>query len=164
MPYKEWNFLVVFVFTHVANAKQSPEAVNNLNYSSAADRCLWNSSPNIPQTTDGLEYNHHSTMLIRFVAHFNIPSVCTYSFNIPNIIQSWASGFHCYKWLNFYHLPRYSDYHRPHTCRTNIKKFSILFQGPRIWNSLPIDIKNAPTFSMFKRMIKPFLRVRQNAT
>ena len=29
---------------------------------------------------------------------------------------------------------RYSDFYRPHTCRTNIKKFSILFQGPRIWN------------------------------
>ena len=59
---------------------------------------------------------------------------------------------------------RYSDYYRPHTCRTNIKKFSILFQGPRIWNSLPIDIKNAPSFTVFKRVIKPFLRVRQNAT
>ena len=45
-----------------------------------------------------------------------------------------------------------------------LKKISILFQGPRIWNSLPIDIKNAPTFSIFKNMIKPFLRVRQNAT
>ena len=44
------------------------------------------------------------------------------------------------------------------------KKFSILLQGPRIWNSLPIDIKNAPTLSIFKRTIKPFLRVRQNAT
>ena len=43
-------------------------------------------------------------------------------------------------------------------------KFSILFQGSRIWNSLPIDIKNASSFSIFKRMIKPFLRVRQNAT
>ena len=41
------------------------------------------------------------------------------------------------------------------TCRTNIKKFSILFQGPRIWNSLPNDIKNAPSFSIFKRVIKP---------
>ena len=45
-----------------------------------------------------------------------------------------------------------------------LKKMSILFQDPRIWNSLPIDIKNAPTFSIFKRTIKPFLRVRQNAT
>ena len=59
---------------------------------------------------------------------------------------------------------RYSDYYRPHTCRTNVKKFSILFQGPKIWNSLPIDIKNAPSFTVFKRVIKPFLRVRQNAT
>ena len=59
---------------------------------------------------------------------------------------------------------RCSDYYRPHTCRTNIKKISILFQGPRIWNSLPIDIKNAPTFSIFKRTIKQFLRLRHNAT
>ena len=59
---------------------------------------------------------------------------------------------------------RYSDYYRPHTCRTNIKKVLILFQGPRIWNSLPIDIKNAPSFSIFKRVIKPFLSARQNAT
>ena len=27
-----------------------------------------------------------------------------------------------------------------------------------------IDIKNAPFFTIFKRVIKPFLRVRQNAT
>ena len=33
--------------------------------------------------------------------------------------------------------------------QNNIKKFSILFQGPRIWNSLPNDIKNAPSFSIF---------------
>ena len=56
------------------------------------------------------------------------------------------------------------QYSTRYSWRTNIKKFSILFQGPRIWNSLRIDIKNVPTFSMFKRMIKPFLRVRQNAT
>ena len=59
---------------------------------------------------------------------------------------------------------RYSDFYRPHTRRTNIKKFSILFQGPRIWNSLPNNIKNAPTFNIFKRVIKPFLRVRQDTT
>ena len=44
------------------------------------------------------------------------------------------------------------------------KKFSILFQGPRIWNSLPSNIKNAPTFNIFKLVIKPFLRVRQDTT
>ena len=35
--------------------------------------------------------------------------------------------------------------------------FSILFQGPRIWNSLPNDIKNAPSFSIFKRVIISYI-------
>ena len=59
---------------------------------------------------------------------------------------------------------RYSDFYRPHTCRTNIKKLSILFQCPRIWNSLPNNIINVPTLNIFRRVIKPFLRVRQDAT
>ena len=59
---------------------------------------------------------------------------------------------------------RYSDFYRPHTCRTNFKKFSILFQGPRIWNCLPNNIINAPTLNIFRRVVKPFLRVRQDAT
>ena len=46
-----------------------------------------------------------------------------------------------------------------------LKKISILFQGPRMWNSLPKDIKNALLLVYsIKRVIKPFLRVRQNAT
>ena len=59
---------------------------------------------------------------------------------------------------------RYSDFYRPQTCRTNFKKISIRSQGPRIWNSLPNNIKNAPTFNIFKRVIEPFLRVRQDTT
>ena len=59
---------------------------------------------------------------------------------------------------------RYSDFYRSQTYRANIKKNSILSQGPRIWNVLPNNIKNAPTFNIFKRVIKPFLRVRQDAT
>ena len=58
---------------------------------------------------------------------------------------------------------RCSDFYCPHSCRTKIKKNSILFEVPSIWNSLPNDIKTAPSFSIFKRVIKIFLRVRQNA-
>ena len=54
---------------------------------------------------------------------------------------------------------KYSDVYRPQTCRTIIKKNSILFQGPRIWKSLPNNIKSASTFNTSKRVIKPFLRV-----
>ena len=44
------------------------------------------------------------------------------------------------------------------------KKIPILFQGLKMWNSLPNNIKNAPTFNILKRVIKPFLRVRQDTT
>ena len=66
--------------------------------------------------------------------------------------------------FSIYSIQDSLTFYGTHTCRTNIKKFSILFQGPRIWNSLLNDIKNVPSFSIFKRVIKPFLRVRQNAT
>ena len=33
-----------------------------------------------------------------------------------------------------------------------------------LWHSLPNNFKNAPTFNIFRRVIRPFLRVRQDAT
>ena len=33
---------------------------------------------------------------------------------------------------------RTSAHFRPHTCRTNIKQFTILYRGPKIWNALPL--------------------------
>ena len=47
---------------------------------------------------------------------------------------------------------RYSDFYRPHTCRTNIKKFKVIEYG-----ILYQAFKDAPTFSVFKRLIKSFL-------
>ena len=41
---------------------------------------------------------------------------------------------------------------------------SITYFDPVARNSLPNNIKNAPTFNIFKPVIKPFLRVRQDAT
>ena len=57
---------------------------------------------------------------------------------------------------------RYSDSYRAHLCRTNTKKFSLLFQGPKIWNSLPNHIKATTSAPSFKRLMKSFLRDRQN--
>ena len=47
--------------------------------------------------------------------------------------------------------------YRMHSCRTNIKKFTILYQGPRVWNCLPASITNLPSFSTFKNKVLEFL-------
>ena len=46
---------------------------------------------------------------------------------------------------------------RVHSCRTNIKKFTILYQGPRVWNCLPASITNLSSFPMFKNKVLEFL-------
>ena len=37
----------------------------------------------------------------------------------------------------------------PHFCRTNIKQFSILYRGRKIWNSLPVSLISSPSISVF---------------
>ena len=40
--------------------------------------------------------------------------------------------------------------------RTEIRKNCVLCSGPRIWNSLPADIKDCPSLYSFKRSIKKY--------
>ena len=42
-------------------------------------------------------------------------------------------------------------------CRTNIKQFSILYRGPKIWNSLPILLISSPSIFVFKKNLKDYL-------
>ena len=47
--------------------------------------------------------------------------------------------------------------YRSHPCRTNLKQFTILYQGPKIWNSLPASITCSPSLPSFKKKILEFL-------
>ena len=39
--------------------------------------------------------------------------------------------------------------------RTNIKQFTILYQGPKLWNSLPHSIIESYNVRSFKRLLNP---------
>ena len=41
--------------------------------------------------------------------------------------------------------------YRSHACRTNLKQFTILYQGPKKWNAVPPQIKLLSSFSSFKK-------------
>ena len=51
---------------------------------------------------------------------------------------------------------RASALFRPHICRTNIKQFTILYQGPKIWNALPPSVTSSSSLSSFKRKFLDF--------
>jgi Reverse transcriptase (RNA-dependent DNA polymerase) len=42
-------------------------------------------------------------------------------------------------------------------CKTEIRKKGIACSGPRIWNSIPVDIRNSVYLSEFKRLTKSYL-------
>ena len=60
-----------------------------------------------------------------------------------------------------YHTRTASNY-RPHFCRTNMKQFTILFQGPKVWNDLPIGITSSTSLQSFRKKILAFLLNRYN--
>ena len=44
--------------------------------------------------------------------------------------------------------------YRPQKCRTNFREFTIFSQGPKLWNSLPDDLKSKATTNSFKIYFK----------
>ena len=43
-----------------------------------------------------------------------------------------------------------ANHYRSHSCRTNLKQFTVLYQGPKIWNSLPTSVTSSSSFFTFK--------------
>ena len=52
---------------------------------------------------------------------------------------------------------RHSNNFRSDFCRTNIKKFTVISQGPTLWNSLPQHVNSAHSLSCFKARLKTYL-------
>ena len=51
---------------------------------------------------------------------------------------------------------RTASNYRTHLCRTNLKQFTILYQGPKIWNSFPVSVTRLSNLS-FKTKMQEFL-------
>ena len=64
--------------------------------------------------------------------------------------------FQCNSQIHSYNTRSANNY-RPHACRTNLKKITILYRGPIIWNSLSSDIRNSGSLFTFKKKMVKFL-------
>ena len=76
-----------------------------------------------------------------------------YSFstgNLPTKFDSVNNSIHSYN-------TRHASFYRLPLCRTNIRQFSISFQGPKFFNTLSSEIKISLTLMSFKYKLKDFL-------
>ena len=64
--------------------------------------------------------------------------------------------FLCSNQVHSYNTRSANNY-LPHTCRTNLKKFTILYRGPKIWNALSSNIRTSVNSCTFKKKMMQFL-------
>ena len=72
--------------------------------------------------------------------------------NVPNAFQIF---FHINRNIHDYELRNADDIQVPYG-RLDIRRFSIVFAGATLWNSLPVYVKNASTIHLFKRYLKNY--------
>ena len=64
-------------------------------------------------------------------------------------LDLFVTGCHIHNYYN----TRTSLHFRSHACQTNTKQFTILFQGPKIWNYLPNSITSIFLLQSFKTKV-----------
>ena len=79
--------------------------------------------------------------------HADVSGLLPYSFNNMFLVTRQVHSYGTRSSEHFY-LPQ---------CRTNIRKFSISFQGPKFFNSLSFEIRNATRTASFCCKLKAFL-------
>ena len=76
-----------------------------------------------------------------------------FSFNHSLLPPKFNDYFSLNKQVHSYATRYANDFHLPF-CRTNLRKFSVSFQGPTYYNSLENDIKQSYSLNSFKTKLK----------
>ena len=95
--------------------------------------------------------------ILRF-CEINKLQVCDFFYRfehnlLPNVYRCFfqqGSDVHPYNTRN-------SRSYRSVQAHSNSRRFCIRFMGPAIWNSLPLNIKQAPNLHIFKKMLRSYL-------
>ena len=102
---------------------------------------------------------HTATLLSQLkvldIFSINSFSVGTFMYSYHQIFCLVSSSFHDL-FLSSNEVHQYETWlasqYRPHFCRTNMTQFSILYRGPKIWNSLPVSLISSPSIFVFKKI------------
>jgi len=108
-------------------------------------------------------FSAHSAPLFSQLNILNIYNIykynlATYMFKIRNSLLP-ALGHHQFvvnSATHEYGTRKKDDLKLPY-CRTNLRQNTICFQGPKLWNNIPADIKQTKSLNIFKRSVKQLI-------
>ena len=110
-------------------------------------RVITKSSSNSHTRPLFVEHNLLNISQIKFIQ----TSEFMYKYNNSLLPSAFSSYFSPILHLS---LTRSNSEYRCIYARTNTRKFSIRFQGPVIWNKLPVNIRAATSYVSFKHLIR----------
>ena len=149
-------YTLIYPYITYCNCTWSSTYVSNLN------RILYLQKRAVRAVTNS-DYRAHSAPLFTKLGILDIFQVNT--FQVAKFMFYYHNQLLPSMFLNLFvtsgqvhnHGTRTVNSYRSHPCRTNLKQFTILYQGPKIWNSLPPTITCSPSFPSFKKKILGFL-------
>ena len=108
-------------------------------------------------------FDAHTDPLFKNLKILNLESI--YKLQIGKFMYQYRSGLLPYSFNDMFLVThrvhsygaRSSEFFYLPQCRTNIRKFSISFQGPKFFNSLSFEIRNATSTASFCCKLKAFL-------
>ena len=111
----------------------------------------------------GAEYLAHTAPLLRTLKILDIFKInaffvacLMYSYHNNLLPDTFNTTFVTNRQVHTYNT-RNVDNYRPYFCRTNIKQFTILHLGPKLWISLPHNLTQLTRYSSFKTSLKKYL-------
>ena len=109
------------------------------------------------------DFDAHTDTLFKNLKILNFENI--YKLQIGKFMYQYKSGLLPYSFNNMFLVThqvhsygtRSSELFYFPQCRTNIRKFSISFQGPKCFNSLSFEMRNAISTASFCCKLKAFL-------
>ena len=132
------------------------------NYPSNLNRLLL-LQKRIVRIIGGVDYFAHTGPLfysLNILDIFNINAFFVacfmYSYHNHFLPNTFDNLFSTHQQIHTYNTRNAANY-CSHYCRTNIKQFTILHQGLKVWNSLPRNLTLSSSYPSFKTSLKKFL-------
>ena len=152
-------YALIYPYITYCNSTWSSTYVSNLNRIFYLQKCVVRAIVN-------LDYRAHSAPLFAKLGILDIFQVN--SFQIAKFMFCYQNQLLPPMFLNLFltssqvhnYGTRAANHYRSHSCRTNLKQFTILYQGPKIWNSLPKSITSSSSLFTFKKKMLQFLSIK----
>ena len=152
-------YALIYPYITYCNSTWSPTYVSNLNR-------IFYLQKRVVRAIANSDYRAHSAPLFAKLGILDIFQVN--SFQIAKFMFYYQNQLLPPMFLNLFltssqvhnYGTRTANHYRSRSCRTNLKQFTVLYQGPKIWNSLPISITSSSSFFPFKTKMLQFLSLK----